>query len=215
MRVCSFSGCPREHAARGWCNSHYRQWRQGGPVRPLKEPRSVAEPPCKYAGCDATLHYAKGWCKSHYLQSWYGFEIRPVRRKTGIVASPNEDGEKQCARCRLWKPAEEYHPASKPGRLQSKCKRCERDARFQAVYNVDILWYEDVLRRQGGCGICGKVDGEDKYLSVDHDHSCCPGDRSCGICVRGLLCSRHNRALGLLGDSVESVKKALIYLEES
>jgi len=40
-------------------------------------------------------------------------------------------------------------------------------------------------------------------LTVDHDHNCCPGTHSCGLCVRGLLCTQCNCAAGLLGDDAE------------
>ena len=33
-------------------------------------------------------------------------------------------------------------------------------------------------------------------LHIDHDHTCCPGRRSCGKCVRGILCARHNLLIG-------------------
>lgn len=39
-------------------------------------------------------------------------------------------------------------------------------------------------------------------LCVDHDHQCCPGERSCGRCVRGLLCPTCNLAVGFLRDDV-------------
>ncbi|MBL7262142.1 endonuclease domain-containing protein [Paractinoplanes lichenicola] len=64
--------------------------------------------------------------------------------------------------------------------------------------------YRDMLKAQGGvCALC--PDGfnwlccEPVPLAVDHDHACC-AKRSCGLCVRGLLCgncgqfvSQHER----------------------
>jgi hypothetical protein len=35
------------------------------------------------------------------------------------------------------------------------------------------------------------------FLCVDHDQACCPDEkRSCGNCIRGLLCLAGNTALG-------------------
>lgn len=49
---------------------------------------------------------------------------------------------------------------------------------------------------------------------VDHDHNCCPGsDKSCGKCVRGLLCKKCNTGIGMLGDSVEGLEQAVQYLK--
>lgn len=48
--------------------------------------------------------------------------------------------------------------------------------------------------------------------NIDHDHDCCPGNRSCGKCVRGILCHNCNTALGLMKDSKEDLKKLIEYL---
>lgn len=39
-------------------------------------------------------------------------------------------------------------------------------------------------------------------------------DHSTGL-VRGLLCNRHNNALGLLDDSIEIVNNIITYLKET
>lgn len=45
---------------------------------------------------------------------------------------------------------------------------------------------------QGGlCAGCSEPFLDDD-LEVDHDHECCPGERSCGRCIRGLLCHGCN-----------------------
>lgn len=77
--------------------------------------------------------------------------------------------------------------------------------------------YAAMLNAQGGvCGACGKPEtGRNQHgvvhLAVDHDHACHPSGQACTACHRGLLCLRCNRALGLLGDSVQTVAGLLTY----
>lgn len=83
-------------------------------------------------------------------------------------------------------------------------------------YNIDLDQYNRLLSKQNGvCGICKSADpgcGR-KYLCVDHDHSCCPGEKSCGNCIRGLLCDRCNRGLGQFNDSAGIISNAIEYLK--
>jgi hypothetical protein len=79
-------------------------------------------------------------------------------------------------------------------------------------YNVD---FEDMLASQGGkCLICettepkGTADG----WAVDHDHNCCKGNKSCGECVRGILCQTCNTGLGHFKDNLEFLENAQHYL---
>lgn len=60
----------------------------------------------------------------------------------------------------------------------------------------------------GKCHSCKDNDA----VNIDHDHSCCDSYRSCGNCVRGLLCHGCNTALGLLQDSPKNIKNLLEYI---
>ena len=69
---------------------------------------------------------------------------------------------------------------------------------LKRLYNISSEEYFQILESQnGGCAFCGLIpeDGT-KRLAVDHDHSCCPTNKSCGMCVRGLLCAGCNTKLG-------------------
>lgn len=58
--------------------------------------------------------------------------------------------------------------------------------------------YDRVLEEQGGvCACCSRPPGERRFC-WDHDHQCCPGKRSCGECVRGLVCIACNVRIGYL-----------------
>ena len=51
-------------------------------------------------------------------------------------------------------------------------------------------------------------------LFVDHDHNCCPENgKSCGKCVRGLLCMKCNFTVGTVENC--SLQDILAYIEKS
>lgn len=85
-----------------------------------------------------------------------------------------------------------------------------------ATYGITSEQYWDVYSYQGGkCAICAKATGRTKRLAVDHDHKCPeghPSNKGCPKCCRGLLCSRCNRFLGLMGDDPRAFQRALRYL---
>lgn len=138
---------------------------------------------------------------------------------------------RKCTRCGLLKPLEEYRKRlSRPGGTGSQCRVCMReqdqsyrqqDPARQRKYN--LLYYhsittdrfDEILRSQDGtCAICN-VDtpsGRGNW-HVDHDHSCCPSNRSCGLCIRGLLCHHCNIAIGNLHDDPDLLLVAVAYLQ--
>ncbi len=91
---------------------------------------------------------------------------------------------------------------------------------LRSQYGISLADYDGMLAKQGGrCAVCdgtetavNKRTGEPRRLAVDHDHGCCPGRRSCGECIRGLLCDRCNRALGQAHDDLGLLVKLAGYL---
>lgn len=84
-------------------------------------------------------------------------------------------------------------------------------------YNLTQEQFDLIFAAQNfRCAIC-KTDkplGSGGQWAVDHDHACCPAScRSCGGCVRGILCQLCNQGLGCLRESKKNLKAALTYLE--
>lgn len=90
-------------------------------------------------------------------------------------------------------------------------RQMQFDNRLWHMFRIRRDRYDEILNAQGGgCLACGSTD----RLSVDHDHTCCPGTRSCGVCVRGILCGRCNSALGLVQDRPEILENLVSYLRK-
>jgi hypothetical protein len=87
----------------------------------------------------------------------------------------------------------------------------DRDRNLKKLYGPDApARYDAVFVEQGGaCAICGTM--KDKSLVFDHNHACCP-KKSCGNCLRGLLCHNCNRFIGLAGDDPEVLLAAVEYI---
>lgn len=85
------------------------------------------------------------------------------------------------------------------------------------LYNISLEDYDKLLVFQNyRCGVCKRhVDELPGVLQVDHDHACCPGKKSCGNCIRGLLCNSCNGGLGLFNDDADRLFAALTYLQEN
>ena len=125
-----------------------------------------------------------------------------------------------------YKDIEKYRACSREAqkRYRNKLREAgllsQQDRRQKVWHRFRLTWeqYTALLAEQGGlCAVCKKPETDNgKFkLSVDHDHACCKGRHSCGKCIRGLLCNRCNRALGLLGDSLALLDACRIYLTNS
>jgi hypothetical protein len=81
------------------------------------------------------------------------------------------------------------------------------NGRLLRTYGITLDdWNNMFSEQEGKCKICNVHQSELKSkLDVDHCHATSE--------VRGLLCRKCNKAIGLLKDDVERLKAAIIYLE--
>lgn len=85
-----------------------------------------------------------------------------------------------------------------------KCREGQRSARLKRKYGMTLDGYNALVEEQDGrCAICRQVC-ELGHLQVDHDHT--NGQ------VRGLLCHKCNKMLGLACDSPSLLEAATRYL---
>jgi hypothetical protein len=87
------------------------------------------------------------------------------------------------------------------GHRESRESRKKSNRKYRiASYGLAQEDFDLLLNFQGyACGMCRKPFEEGQLIHVDHDHACCQKkNRSCGKCVRGLLCHACNIALGYI-----------------
>jgi hypothetical protein len=89
---------------------------------------------------------------------------------------------------------------------------------LRAKFRMTLEEYEAKLASQGGCcAICAATTPGGKWgpsgrLHVDHDHDCCPGTKTCGACIRDLLCNGCNNGTGIV-DKPDLLRKRADYVE--
>lgn len=87
------------------------------------------------------------------------------------------------------------------------CNKCHNLRRFGINYKDYVRMLDE---QNGGCAICGNcestanVRGKTSLLAVDHNHE--TGK------VRGLLCGKCNKAIGLLNDNPQLLQNSINYL---
>lgn len=210
--------------------SESRRCTKCGVVKPLlefsKAPRGLHGRKASCKECDAARHRA--------IIEAAG--PRPDGRRKPRRAPLDPATPKECRKCGVTKPLSEFSLSrqateTRNAVYRSDCKACcaarasqwykenperavanRRKANLARYYGLTVAEYNALLRKQGGvCAICGMDEpnshgrtGKKFRLSVDHCHS--TGR------VRGLLCQKCNRAIGLLGDNPILMRKAISYL---
>ena len=193
--TCTMEGCGRPHKARGYCQTHYMQFKRGvTPVGPIRTRVSVKPDECAEDGCNEPVK-AKGLCKMHYQRLLRHGYVRENRRAKDIGSCSIDVCENR-----------EYAKGLCHAHYMKHIRWRKK--------GVDAARYQEMLREQNGvCAICGeperspdKASGKTRDLAIDHNHET-------GV-VRQLLCSNCNRALGLFCDDPALLDAARAYLHK-
>lgn len=228
---CRKCGHEKKISGRGLCTACYmHHWELGTldefPILP-REPKPIStEKPCAICKTVKPLeefprnrrkHDGRHYYCTPCVREKYGVPARERKRK---VARPTE-GELQCGDCGQTKSVSEFYWRSDAGRFQSYCKTCKsrrdktyrdadplahRDRVMRRKYGIGLAEFDAMVAAQGGgCAICkATVNPDANSLAVDHCHK--TGK------VRGILCGRCNKALGLFNDDPNLLKRAVMYL---
>jgi len=108
---------------------------------------------------------------------------------------------KRCSGCKR------ILPKSRFSKNQAYCVDCAREYQWRIKFGLtpeDV--YKIYLQQNGKCAICGKEGKQNQNLAIDHD-------KKTGS-IRGLLCSKCNTGIGLLGDNLEGLMEAVRYLRK-
>ena len=155
----------------------------------------------------------KPWCKV-CVREYDLAEDDPKR-----IMPRKLQGEKiHCRKCERYLDKTDFPKLRKNGKYLTYTYCLECDNLIGHIGNLKNYGltrddYVNMEKSQNGvCKICGEPEKYKKRLSVDHDHACCSGSKSCGKCIRGLLCSNCNRVLGQVNDNVETLQTMIEYL---
>lgn len=168
---------------------------------------------CSFTGCERPTRAASGLCWTHGRQALKGEVLRPARAWRS-QSERDAQGRKLCRFGDHWLPEDMFGKSARStDGLADLCRPCATDKHRLLNYGITATDYDAMLMKQGGgCAICGEQCSSGRRLAVDHDHACCPGERTCGKCIRGLLCGSCNQGIGKLKDSPRLLIAAASYL---
>lgn len=158
-------------------------------------------------------HTSKSNCTKHKHKNSPCRSCSNSIQKGGVGQVHSMSGEKKCARCKRYKPLDDYTWVNAKRGYHGYCNECrkahlrqysETVGRFKKVGVSKALYDRLMIEQNGVCRICAQPMTEP---CVDHCHS--TGR------VRGLLCRKCNAALGLFGDDTARLERAIAYLMET
>jgi hypothetical protein len=213
IEPCPVDGCEKRRLGKGYCRTHYERWKEFGDPLIFRV--------CIIEGCSRFAPSGKrGWCLMHYTRWAKHGDVGEAEPRIWQPPREPASGHEWCLTCQAELPVKVVHRNKLTATGYSRyCRDCHWVRHIEDAYGITAEAHQKLFDEQGGvCRICRKPEtathqsGTLRRLAVDHDHSCCPGKKSCGKCVRGLLCARCNSAIGLFDESREILLAAIEYL---
>ena len=176
------------------------------------------------------------YCKSCFVQ--YRKDLgAPAREARGEAKRLRWSAvtEKTCGKCKATKPLSDFFKNSARAHLdgvQADCKACQiignksyqrtptgrvkqRAVQLKMKYHLTSDAISVMLAAQDNrCACCNDTLSPGRGTHIDHDHSCCPTYKTCGKCIRGLVCEPCNSMLGKAKDDPERLRAGIAYLEK-
>lgn len=215
---CHVIGCDHPCVANGLCQKHYMRVKRNGTIDETR--------PSDWGNREKHPAY-RAWCglrRYHLLEMADEWKNDFWVFANDVGVKPNKSQAKRPDSSIPWSKnnfywkekrttsedrkeyAREWH---KKSQLANPNYYLDRSLRKK--YGVGFEWYQETLLKQNGvCAICkqpevAKIKGKVISMPIDHDHK--TGK------VRGLLCSKCNRGLGLFKDDIEILNSAIQYLK--
>ena len=159
---------------------------------------------CELTDCDRT-YFANGMCRWHFNRSKRTVAfVKPCEACGKVITEVGR--RKYCSDECLEQASSIIRHEWRNNNYEYRKRQSDRQRLLR--HGID----PDTFVEPRMCEICG-VEGE--TLAIDHDHACCPGKYSCGLCVRGFICNNCNNGLGRFRDDPALLRAAIEYLSRS
>lgn len=217
---CHVHNCTQPAIAKGLCRKHYMRVQRHGDVDESR--------PSDWGKREKHSAYS-AWCnlrRYHHLDmqdSWakdFWTFVKDVPEKPSQSQSARPDATKPWGKNNFyWKEkrssTENRKEYMREWRKKSRAANKEYylDQDLRRNYGITLEWYREQLSKQNNvCAICERpetaiIRGKVISMPVDHCHK--TGK------IRGLICTKCNRGLGLFNDNVDVLKSAINYINSS
>lgn len=167
------------------------------------EEKAATEFRSRSAGSDVLRADCRSCCSARAAE-WYRKNAEAVN--ASVRARRLGNPEQFIAYSRTYRAVNPERCRENRAMRAAKDPRRHADDHLRSRYGVTLAQKNEALGRQGGrCAICGTNNpGSKAGWHLDHDHET--------GAPRGVLCHKCNTGIGMLGDSVDTLKAAILYL---